>query len=453
MVPAHKLFEQIRDNIQAIIEEQPPLGDVLWQELIRLHPADIAQILSYLDEAAIQRLFLKLSSTQKLEVFRELTDHLKKVCLASVKEADRGYLLSNLPLTELTDFLDELSDEELNHYLQFLHKRERDQVLSLLQFNPESAGGIMETNVLSLREDFTVEKSIQILQRLQPNRDLHQHIFVVDAHNKLVGTVHLEDLVLKHPKTCLKSILRPTVLVVDAHEDREAVAQKMIHYGLTIAPVVQENGVFLGVISSEALVKIVEEEAGEDIYRMSAIVPIKGTYFQTSFYKLLYQRSSILILLLVFQILSSIIIEHYSDLLAGFLTLFTSTLISTGGNASSQTSALAIQGMTTGEINPSTSWRFIAREFSMALALGAILSAFLFLRIFITHGNLWGSLAVSASLSVIVVVSITLGSCMPLLLKKLNMDPAHSAGPLLTTFIDVIGLLIYCVISQRIWPH
>lgn len=447
----HRLFEQIQDNIEAVISEQPPIGGALWQEVIRLHPADIAQILSYLDEAHTQQVFIKLNTPQKLEVFKELSDHLKKICLSSVKEADRGYLLSNLPLTDLTDFLDELSDAELNQYLKFLHKSEREQVLSLLQFNPESAGGIMDTNVLSLREDFTVEKSIQILQRLQPSRDLHQQIFVTDVHNKLVGTIHLEDLVLKHPKTYLKSILRPTVLVIQVDEDKEAVAQKMIHYTLMIAPVVEESGVFLGVISSEALVKIVEEEASEDIFRMSAIVPIKGTYFETPFYKLFYQRSSILIFLLIFQILSSIILQHYSLLLAGFLTWFTSTLISTGGNASSQTSAYAIQGIATGEINESTRFRFIRREFVMAVALGSLLSGFLFFRIFLTHGNFWGSLAVSLSLGAIIVVSMSLGSSMPFLLKRFNVDPAHSAGPLLTTFIDVIGLLIYCLISQLIF--
>ncbi len=445
-----KLFDQIQDNIDLVIKEQPPLGAALWQELIKLHPADIASLLSYMDEEHITQIFSKFNQQMKLAVFEELSDPLKALCLSVVSEIDRAHLLSSLPLTDLIDFLDELSDEELNKYLKLLHKREREAVLSLLKFNPQSAGGIMETNVLSLREDFTVQKSIHILQRLQPNRDLHQQIFVTNAQNTLVGNIHLEDLVLKKPHTILKSILQPNILEVLVDEDQEDVAQKMIHYSLTIAPVVESNGVFLGVISSEALVAVVEEEASEDIYRMSAIVPIKDTYFETSFYKLFYQRSTILISLLLFQTLSSIIVQHYQVLLAGFLTYFLSMLISTGGNASSQTSALAIQGMATGEINESTRIRFIWREFYMALAIGLVLGVFSFIRIYVMHGYLYGSIAVSLSLTVIIIVSMTLGSCMPLLLKRLRIDPAHSAGPLLTTFIDVIGLLIYCLISQLI---
>jgi magnesium transporter len=445
-----KLFDQIQDNIESVIKEQPPLGALLWQELIKLHPADIALLLSYMSEEHIIQVFSKLNPHLKLAVFQELSDTLKGLCLSSVSEVDRAHLLSSLPLTDLTDFLDELSDEELNKYLKLLHKREREAVIPLLKFNPQSAGGIMDTNVLSLQESFTVEKSIQILQRLQPNRDLHQQIFVTNAENKLVGNIHLEDLVLKKPHTILKSILRDNVLEVMVEEDQEDVAQKMIHYSLTIAPVVATNDVFLGVISSEALVAVVEEEASEDIYRMSAIVPIKDTYFETPFHKLFYQRSSILITLLLFQTLSSIIVQHYQVLLAGFLTYFLSMLISTGGNASSQTSALAIQGMATGEINESTRLRFIWREFFMALLIGLALGAFSFARIYLTHRYLYGSIAVSISLTTIIIVAMTLGSCMPLLLKRLRIDPAHSAGPLLTTFIDVIGLLIYCLISQMI---
>lgn len=445
-----KLFDQIQDNIEVVINEQPPLGAGLWQELIRLHPADIAQLLSYMSTEHITQIFVKLDRQLKLDVFEELSDTLKGLCLSSVSETDRTHLLSSLPMTDLTDFLDDLSDEELNRYLALLHKRERETVLSLLKFSPQSAGGVMETNVLSLRENFTVGKSIHILQRLQPNKDLHQQIYVTNAQNKLVGNINLQDLVLKKPETILKTILQPNILEIMVDEDQEEVAQKMIHYSMTIAPVIAQTGVFLGVISSEELVAIVEEEASEDIYRMSAIVPIKDTYFETPFYKLFYQRGTILISLLLFQTLSSIIVQHYQVLLAGFLTYFLSMLISTGGNASSQTSALAIQGMATGEINDSTRIRFIRREFGMALLISIVLAAFSFLRIYYTHRYLVGSVAVSLSLAVIIVVSMTLGSCMPLLLKRLNIDPAHSAGPLLTTLIDVVGLLIYCLISQLI---
>src|SRR4029077_10754122 len=162
-------------------------------------------------------------------------------------EQDRNYIITHLSIDDLTDFLDELSDEDLEKYLKLLHKKDQRRVLSLLQFNPESAGGIMATSVLTLMQDFTVEKSIQILQRLQPSRELHQQIYVISQNNELMGHINLEDLVLKHPKTQLRSILRPNILVINVNEDREKVAQQMMHYEASNVPVVNDDHVFLGV--------------------------------------------------------------------------------------------------------------------------------------------------------------------------------------------------------------
>lgn len=445
-----RIFEQIRLHIEAVIKQDSTIGQLLWNELLKMHPADSADLFSSLDYSDVQQLFVQLPPSNKQAVFFELSYSMKVFCLSFLDDHDRSAILSNMPMDELTDFFDELSDDELKTYLKLLHKKDREQVLSLLQFNPESAGGIMDTNVLTLMQDFTVEKSIQILQRLQPSRDLHHQIFITNQDNQLVGHIGLEDLVLKSPSTRLESILRPNDLIVQVYEDREDIAKKMMHYNLMTVPVVSADNVFLGAIPSDTLVEIIEQEASEDIYRMAALTPIKHTYFETPFFKLLYQRCSILLILLLAQSLSVMIIEYYQPILFGFLTYFITMLISTGGNSSSQTSALVIQGMATGEIDESNFYRFIRRELMMAVMIALVLGCFSFMRIYVTHGELLGSCAVSLSLAVIVLVSIMLGSCMPFLLKKLKLDPAHSAGPLLATLMDVVGLLIYCFISQLI---
>jgi Mg2+ transporter (mgtE) len=447
MIPQKKL-DRIIAHIVDVIAESSPLGISLWQDFLQSHPADIAQFLGHCDRNIIKKLFLKLPEQHKLDVFEELSDALKVFCLSLVSDQDRSYLLGNLPIDELTDFLDELSDDELKKYLRLLHKKDREQVLSLLKFDSESAGGIMDSNVLSLMQDFTVERAVQIVQRLQPDRDLYQNIFVTNKYNELVGYIKLEDLVLKHPKTRLSSILYTNELVVIASEDREAIAQKMMHYHVMIVPVTSQKNIFLGVITSDTLVEIVEQEASEDLYRMAAMTPIKNTYFETPFFNLLYQRSIILVGLLFVQSLSTSIIHHYQTTLEGFLLFFITMLTSTGGNASNQTSALAIQGIATGEIDSSKGMRFIRREFQMAIIMSLLLGVFAFIRTYLTYGNWWGCFTVSVSLSLIVLFSVMLGSCLPLILKRFNIDPAHSAGPILATLIDVFGLLIYCSISQ-----
>lgn len=446
-----KIFDELVEHIGLVFDPGSELGQGLLHELLEQHPADIAVFLSRLEVEDAEAVFDLLPPPMRLALFEDLTHSLKVKLLASLSQADRNYILTHLSVDDLTDFLDDLSDEELEKYLKLLQRKDKKKILSLLQFSEDSAGDIMHTSVLTLMQDFTVEKSIQILQRLQPQRDLHHFIYVVNHNNELVGHINLEDLVLKHPKTQLASILRPNELVVNVNEDRQEVAQKMVHYGLSNAPVVNQENIFLGAITSEELVEVIEEEAGEDIYRMSAMTPIEHTYFETPFATLLYQRSSILVVLLLVQTFSSLILEHYQPLLCGFLLYFISMLTSTGGNASSQTSALVIQGLATGEINDGNSRRFIRREFFMALAIALLLGIFSFGRIFLSHRDLVGSIAVSVSLFVIVLASISLGSCLPLILKRLNIDPARSAGPLLTTIIDVIGLLIYCVMSSFIY--
>lgn len=446
-----KILNQVSDNIDTVLSEDSSLGVHLWQELIKLHPADTAQFLSDIDREHAQNLFLKFEPYLRHEIFSYLSYPMKVFCLSFLTDEDRGYLLASLPIDELTDFLDELSDEELKNYLKLLHKRDREQVLSLMKFNPESAGGLMDTDVLTLMQDFTIEKSIQILQRLQPKIELHQQIYVTNQDNQLIGHINLEDLVLKNPKIRLASILRKNELIVDVNEDKSAIAHKMVHYKLMTVPVVGENHVFLGIIPSETLIDIIEKEAADDVYKISALTPMKHAYFDTPFISLFYQRASILVILLFLQTFSAKIISNYDRLLEGFLIFFITMITSTGGNSSSQTSALVIQGLSSGEISDSNVNRFLKREFLMALAIGLSLALFSFVRIFIMHsGNLLGNLAVSISLGLIVVVSIMLGSLIPLILKKMNLDPALSAGPFLATIMDVLGLLIYCGICQLI---
>ncbi len=446
-----KTLDQVVDNIDTVINEDSPLGVLLWKEFIKLHPADIAQCLSDLNKESAHRLFSKFSHALRIQVFSYLSYPLKVFCLSFLDDHSRGQLLSNLPLDELTDFFDQLSDEELKRYLNLLHKKDREKVLSLMRFDPESAGGIMNTDVITLMQDFTIEKSIQILQRLQPSVELHQNIYVTSQENELVGHINLEDLVLKNPQTRLSSILRKNDLVVNVDEDQETIAYRMVHYKLMTVPVVGDNNVFLGVIPSDTLVDVLEREAAEDVYKISALTPIKNTYFETPFTKLLYQRGSILIILFLVQIFSSIIIMKYHALLESFLILLLPMIQSTGGNSSSQSSALAIQGVSSGELNASNMRRFIRREVYMAVIIGVVLGFVSFVRVIFVHkAPFWANIAVSLSLGIIVVVSMLLGSLIPVILRKLRMDPALAAGPFLATLMDVLSLLIYCYVSQLI---
>jgi magnesium transporter len=445
-----QLFELIRADFDRVIDKSSHQGMRLRKEFDALHPADKAYFFSTLDFDESKQLFLAVTPLDRLDIFSEFSDARKVVFCSFLDDSSLRELLTQLPVDELTEFFDELSDEDLKHYLKLLQASEREQVLSLLKLQEDSAGRNMEMNVVTLLHDFTVARSIQLLQRLQPDQELSRRIYVTKPDNTLVGYILLEDLVVKKPETKLASIVRVSDFIAKVDEDQEAVAHKMIHYGVTNAPVVDHKKRFLGVITSDALVDIMEEESSEDIFRMATMRPIRASYFEISFFRLLFQRSSILIVLLFAQIFSTMLMEHYEALLAGFLTYFITMLASTGGNASSQTSALVIQGLATGDINNDNIYRFVGRELRMAVMMGFVLSIISFIRTYWWYHELLGSIAVSISLGVIVVISVTLGSCIPLVLRRLNVDPAHSAGPLLATLMDVIGLLIYCTICTII---
>lgn len=456
MVP-EKLFREIKNNLHEVVNRKSDLGISLWEEFLKVHPADIASFLSELSEDHAKKLFIALPGSLSCQVFREFSEPMQAIALTCLDDMQRIDALSCLSADELTDLFESLSDEDLKKYLNLLHKNDREKVLALLQFNPDSAGGIMDTDVLPLIDDFTVHKSIQLLQRLELPHDLHRKMFVVDQEKRLVGYIFLEDLVLQKPQTRISTFMRPNELIAHAEEDQEAVAQKMVHYNLSIIPVVGRNNFFLGVITSSTLVDVIEEESAEDVYRMSAMAPVKGTYFDASFTRLLYQRGYILMALMLAQSLSSMIIASNEILLStmagGLLVRFITMLTSTGGNAGSQTSAVIIQGMASGEITRANLKRFFKREFSLAGLLALLLAVTAFVRAYITSGNALGSVTIACAVAAVVVVSMVIGSTIPVLLRRIHIDPAYAAGPVLATLMDILGLWIYCAVAQKIFTY
>ena len=446
---AEKLLAEIRDNIDIVLTKESVLGESLWKAFIGLHPADIADFLGELPREQAPLLFANLPKSAKMDVFEELSDLMKGLALEGMSDQEKVDAFRSLAADELTDLFDQLSDEDLKSYLALLQKDVREQVLSLLQFEPDSAGGIMTTDVLTLMKDFTVKQAIKLLQRVQPNREIHLHIYVVDKEHNLLGYIRLESLVLHKPEERIESFMQSNELVVRADEDQEEVAKEMVHYGLTAAPVVSSTNKFLGVISSEELVDVLVEEATEDVQRMASLPPMKYPYFDIPFFRVLYLRSYVLVALLIAESFSGTLIRHYGHIMKyGILASFLPMLISAGGNSGSQTSAVVIQGLASGEITVSNMLRLLSREFYVSLLSASLLGIISFLRAYFVGGSLMECIAISASLAIIVLISSMLGTVIPFILRRFNIDPAFSAGPFLATLMDILGIVIYCRVSD-----
>lgn len=447
-----EFFTQIEDNIKAVILENTPTGQDLWKKLLQQHHADIADLIEKLDTTKQQKIFKKLPRVLATKVFQELPETIQATLLKQVDIDEISALFQKMGSDQLTDLFDHVSDEDLKKYLKLIQRKQRNKIISLLTLDPDSAGRIMNSDVFTLQRDFTVKKSVSLLQRIEIPRETIRRIYVTNKDEILVGYINLEDLVINKPETPLTHIMNKNELLIGVHEDQEEVARQMHHYGLLSAPVVDKDGHFLGVITADDIVDIVEEEASEDVYKMSGLTPVEHSYFQTPFKSLFLQRSIWLGSLLLLQSVSGFILSKYEILIQShiILSFFYTMLIGTGGNAGNQSATIVIRGLATGEISRKSAVRVLLREFGMSIAIAFILLIVTFARIYFMHPDALIAGTICLALFLIVSMSMILGTFIPFMLERFNVDPAHSAAPLLATLMDILGILVYCVICKAI---
>ena len=443
-----KFFVEIEENIETVISQNTPLGVSLWGDFIEAHPVDIAGFIGTINRDNAKLLFFKLPTALQFKVFRELFGVMQVYLLSCMNEQERVNILSELPIDELVDLFGNFSDEELKLYYNLLQKNVRHKVLALLQFDPQSAGGIMDCEVVTLPADFTVAKSIELLQRLSPRREIHQQIYIVNSEQQLLGHIDLQDLVLQKPTDQIASFMHKNELVVRADDDQEKVAKQMVHYDLMTVPVVDYQNCFLGVIPSDILVNVIVEEASEDVQKMAAMPPMRYPYFEMSFLRLFCQRGYVLVALLIAESFSGNILRANGGLtviLASFIPMLTSA----GGNAGSQASAVVIQGISSGEFGFFNMFRLLRRELFMSSTISVILGIISFIRVFLLQGStITECLAISSSLATIIFIASMSGTTLPFILRRFNIDPAFFAGPFLATVMDILGVVIFCYLSQ-----
>ncbi len=452
MLRIKKILFQIERNIKTVIKQDTLLGKDLFHLMLRQHPADIAMLLTRLTGRPRIALFKQLPEDFSIKVFEHLSEKFQASLLVKLESEYATAILKKIPADKLTELFDFLHDEDLKKYLRLLQKERRAQIISRLNFESESAGRIMNSDIVTLPKDFTVKKSVALIQRLGEKKELLQKIYVTNSEHRLVGYIKLDDLVINKPDIPLKKILHENELVIDAHEDQEDVARQMSHYELLSAPVVDKNHHFLGVITADEVLEVVKEEASEDVYKMSGLTPVEHSYFETPFWTLLWQRSPWLIGLLLLQSLSSFILSGYKDIVDKYfiISMFLTMLIGTGGNAGNQSSALVIRGLALGEMSRKNAFKVLLREFGISIVMASILVVVAFTRVYLFVHSFMSAIAVSSALFLIIVVSMSLGTLLPLLFERFNIDPAHSAAPFLATLMDIFGVLIYCFVVSKI---
>lgn len=438
--------------IDEVLSQKTLRGKQGWAELCLAHPSDIADLVEHISTRMQHKLFAKLPLDVAAKTFDRLENLEQVAILRKLKNEQAAHILKHMHADDLVDLLEHLKDSEVKTYLKLLQKHQRSRILSLLSFDSKSAGGIMNSEVFTLSNNLTVKNSIGLLQRISPGTEIRYRIYVTNSDGILVGHTTLDKLVVNKPDTPLKKLIVKNEVAIHASEDQEIAVQKMTHYGVLSAPVVDERKHFLGIITADDVLDVLEEEASEDVYRMSGVGHVEHSYFETSGWTMLLQRSKWLVGLLLFQSVSSFIMQRYDQMLADhvIISLFLTMLIGTGGNAGNQSATLVIRGLATGEIGRRRRLAVLVREFGLSIAIATLLCGISFGRVWLMHGNLPAALAISASLFCIVTASMFLGTLIPLTLHRLGVDPAHSAAPFLATLMDILGIVIYCSICSWI---
>lgn len=423
----------------------------LKKSLNNLHPADIAEIVHSLEEKKLQlKLFELLNKKIAPQVFDELDESEEAHLIKHFENKEIKEILSQMPSDELADLFESAPEKEAARLYQLISKEERSELKELLTYPEESAGAIMTTEYVAFRPELTAGEAIKKIRKIAPSKETVYFNYIINKFGKLIGFVSLKDIVLADTNQKLEEIMHPNVISVNLSLDQEKVARKIQKYDLIAMPVVDENNRLHGIVTVDDVMDVVEEETTEDVYKMASIETLDEKYFNAKFRTLARKRITWLTILLFTYTITTALLKHYSPALEVIVGLayFIPMLTGSGGNAGTQTATLVIRGIAVGEIKFKQIFRVLKRELGMGLILGSFLGILGAIRAATMEKSPFLSLTVGLALICTITTATLAGTVIPLLLRKLNLDPAIAAGPFLTTIIDVTTIIIYFEIAK-----
>ena len=316
---------------------------------------------------------------------------------------------------------------------------------SLMLHDPETAGGIMATEFVTIKDNMTVRETLEYLQIHGDEAETLSYLYVLDEDEVLKGALSLRDIVVNEFNELIAPLIKSNVISVRPELDQEEVATTFQKYGFTSMPVVDENNKMLGIITSDDVLDVLVDESTEDFEKMAAISHSDGEYLETGVFELARKRIFWLLFLMISATFTSFIIQGYEMALASVVLLaaFIPMLMDTGGNAGSQSATLIIRGMALGEIDLRDYFKVFWKEMRVSVIVGVVLAVVNFARIWLFHHDMLLAMTVSLALLFTVILAKTVGCTLPIVARKLNIDPAIMAAPIITTIVDVLSLLVY----------
>ena len=419
-----------------------------------LHPVDAAEIFLGLKEEE-QLIFLKvLPLTAQVEILEEIDDDLRAALFEKIAPEMAVRLVVEMSADERADLFHELPAPLAAKILAKLSKEDAKDLRSLLAWPEGTAGALMTTDDVELEAEMTVAEAIERIREVAEDVETIYYAYAISPEGSLRGVVSLRSLVLAKPDRSIAELMDTEHLVtVHGSDDQAEVTQVIARYDLLAVPVVDDAGRLLGIITVDDTLDAAEEDATEEVQRLSGMEPLEDSYLKTGFFQLIRSRAGWLVLLFVGEMLTGNAMRAFEESLTEAIALvfFIPLIISAGGNTGSQSAGLLIRALALGEVVPRRALSVAVREVLSGIMLGVILALLGAARAFLWEG-IGNQIALIVGLSIICVVTFAalMGGLMPILVKKLGFDPAVASTPLVATLVDIVGLFLYFGIAQAI---
>lgn len=409
-----------------------------------MNEVDIASLLSTLSDKELALAFRLIPKDKAAEVFSNMDTSMQTYLVTMFTEKELKELLDDLYMDDTVDMLEELPANLVKRILATVSASDRSMINQLLNYPEDSAGSIMTTEYVDLREEMTVGQAMAHIKKTGIHKETIYTCYITERR-KLVGIVSAKDLMTTDDDVPIKDLMETEIISVYTHADQEQVAQLFTKYDLLALPVIDLDGRMVGIVTFDDAMDVMIDEATEDITKMAAINPSEKTYFETSVLQHAKNRIPWLLILMFTSIITGTIITRYENAFAAIplLVSFIPMLMDTGGNCGSQSATLIIRGIALDEIRFTDLFKVMFKEFRISLIVGAFLAVANGVRIFIQYHNPGLAVVIACSLMGTVIMAKLVGCILPLLAKKVNLDPAIMASPLITTLVDTFSILIY----------
>lgn len=440
-------FLLIQEEFEALIERGTDLEIHNFTE--DLHTADLSELLMDLSDQDRDRVFGLLSDELAIGVLEEINPEDFSELIKLLTPFKKRLLLDQMGMDDIVDKLEELPEDRVREIILLLDTEDREDVRELLVYEEDTAGRMMTKDFVSIEKEYTAYYAIDYLREVAKDVETIYYVYVVDREERLVGVLSLKELLVSSPSKKVEEIMSENVKYVHVEDDQEEVAKVVSKYGLLAIPVVDSTHELMGIVTVDDVIDVIEEEATEDIYKFVGSSDLESDDDEESLHIRIYNsvRSRLpwLIITIMGGLLSSTIVGHFKFIIDynTTLTLFTPVLAGMGGNVGTQSSTITVRSIATGQIYGDEIWKTIIQETGVGLSVGLICSAIMLVSVTLLQGDPILSLIVGLGMFANIMTAALLGTLVPLIFRRIGIDPAVASAPFITTTIDAVGLSIY----------